>query len=289
MTIRFGIVGMDSPHAVSFAELIDGGAPELGDVALAGAWANAPSADMPHSIERIDGFRAELAARGTPIFDSLEELATQCDALLLVAVDSRSHAQLFLDLLPFGLPIYVDTRFAAAVRDADYMLERARAAGVMALGGSPKRFAPAFVAAARGDVERIELSGPMPSAAPFTAIEWYGVHMVDLAIAALGPGCSSVESMAEESFRLEWTDGRAATITGSRTWGPRTTGVVHTGYERRPFEIFAGEELYVPLLQSIRSACRNGVPNVPPQELRDSVAVVEAVVVALREGSAVHL
>lgn len=292
MTLSLGLLGVDSPHAAAFTRLlngVDGAAPQVAGASMVAAWRGEPALDLPLSRDRIGPFAEKVEALGVPVSDDFDAVVEQSDALLVVAVDVRQHPGIVERAVKSGKPIYVDTRFAPTVVEADRMLALAADAGAPLLGGSPKRFARAFTdAVAPGPIEGIDLNGPMPLQPPFEGVAWYGVHMIDMAIAAMGAECVAVTAVggAHEVFTLEWSDGRVASIRGVPAWTPHTRGTVHRQSGSVPFDVSAEESMLAPLLDSIVRSCSTGVPNVPAAQLRSTVAVVEAANRARRVGRA---
>lgn len=290
MTLRFGIVGLDSPHASSFARLLNNGRLDErfpARVRVSAAWANEPSSDFALSIERQPQIIQNVVDLGVPILPQLSQLNEHCDAFLLVAVDVRTHPVLLQMLAPFGKPVYVDTRLAPSLTSGQTMLALAASADVTLHGGSPKRFAESFTRALAPDMRGLDLWGPMPIKAPFDGVAWYGVHMIDMAVAAMGVGCVSVRATRgeHETFELLWQDGRTVTIRALPNWGPRTGGVVHDSDGSKPFEVYASDEMLLPLLASIIDGCVTGQANVPGPELAETVAIIEAANRARRDGN----
>ncbi|MFW0773068.1 Gfo/Idh/MocA family protein [Paenarthrobacter nitroguajacolicus] len=300
--LRFGLIGVDSSHAPSFTRLFGNGI----DSAVPGgtvthAWKGEVSLDFPPSRDRLESNADELARLGVTMCESPEAVAEACDALLIVSSDSRTHPGYFERVVRFGKPIYVDTRFAPSLTEARTMLAQAQASGALVLAGSPKRFTPEF-RAARPDrgAFRIALDGPLPTQPGHPGLAWYGVHLVDLAVAALGsvgtasrqvtvdagtPGTTS----GPTSVTVTWGDGREATLGGEADWHPFTTGRIETGDRGAEFSIEACESMLTGLLEGIVSSCRTGTPNVPLPEILSIVAIVEAANQSLASGSKVAL
>ncbi|WUW19450.1 hypothetical protein OG521_01100 [Streptomyces sp. NBC_01463] len=276
--VRFGLIGLDSPHAPSFTRLFgDGISGEVAGGTVVSAWKGRAAADFPLSRDRIEGFADEVAGLGVELRVTPEEVAEACDALLVVAADARTHPDHFTRVARFGKPVYVDTRFALSTADARSMLAAAHRHGCLPLAGSPKRFTPAFRSAlASFEPRRIDLTGPLPTQPGHPVLDWYGVHLVDLAVAALGPGCASVDARRGRRTTLTWPDGRVATLGGDAEWSPFTHARIGDGREERDLTIEAGPPMLTGLLTSLVSACRTGTPNVPEAEVFDIVAIIEA-------------
>ncbi|PSL06010.1 putative dehydrogenase [Haloactinopolyspora alba] len=281
--VRFGLVGLDSPHAPAFTRLLNGDGEAPGVVPggrVVSAWPGTASEDFPLSRDRLEGFTESVRSLEVPVEPALDDVADRSDALLILAVDARTHPDYFLRCARFGKPVYVDTRFALSVAEARAMLDEAQRYGAIPLAGSPKRFSDAFLHAVDGDrADGIDVSGPLPMQPTHPGLFWYGVHMVDVVVAAMGTGCAEVRTFAagpDELYVATWADGRTATIRGRKAWLPHTRGVVHRGTESTTFSIQANDLMFTGLLRAIIEACRSGTPTVAPEEIEHTVAVTAA-------------
>jgi hypothetical protein len=282
--IRFGLIGLDSPHAPAFTRLLNGDCerpPVVAGGRIVAAWPGEISPDFALSQDRLGEFTEAVRALEVPIEPNLEDVARRCDAVLILAVDARRHPDYFLRCVPFGKPVYVDTRFALSVADAQAMLAAAERHGALPLAGSPKRFSDEFRRAIDGvRADGIDVSGPMPMQPTQPGLFWYGIHMVDLVVAAMGTACAEVRVLAsglDELVVATWNDGRTATIRCHHRWRPETRGVVHAAMSSVDFTIHATELMYTGLLRTVVDACRSGVPVIEPAEIEHVVAVTEAV------------
>lgn len=275
--IRFGLVGVDSSHALQFTRLFgDGRSGRVRGGTVTAAWRGPASADLPPSRDRNDANAAALEALGVPLSASLEQVAERSDAVLLVSADARTRRAQFERLAPFGKPVYVDTRFATSARDAVEMLALADERGCLVLSGSPKRFTPEFrsLRAQCPSVDALDLRGPLVEQPGHPGLAWYGVHLVDLAVAMLGTVCVRVEPV-DGGVRLLWADGRAARLAGPAEWSPWTTGIARTPSGVRRFEIEAEEEMLVGVLEAIVRSCRSSRPNIAYDEIVAICAITE--------------
>ncbi|WP_091469998.1 Gfo/Idh/MocA family protein [Paenarthrobacter nitroguajacolicus] len=294
--LRFGLIGVDSPHAPSFTRLFGNGSDGVVPGGMVThAWKGESASDFPLSRDRIDDFAEEVSGLGVVMCDSPEAVAEVCDALLIVSSDARTHPRYFERVAPYGKPIYVDTRFAPTLSEARTMLAQAQASGALVLAGSPKRFTPEFQAAlAGGPRQSVSLDGPLPIQPGHPGLAWYGVHLVDLAVAALGAGPEAVtvdaggrgSGSGSTSVTVAWGDGREAHLGGAADWHPFTTGRIDAGSE---FSIEAREAMLVGLLEGLVTSCRTGRPNVPLPEILSIVAIVEAANKSLEAGLSVPL
>ncbi|WP_435747556.1 gfo/Idh/MocA family oxidoreductase [Microbacterium sp. PMB16] len=288
--IRFGLIGVDSSHALQFTRLFgDGRTGRVHGGTVVSAWQGPTSEDFPPSRDRNDANASALAKAGVRLLDSPEAVAEASDALLLVSSDVRTRREQFPRIAAFGRPVYVDTRFALDAQDADAMLQLARDSGCLVLSGSPKRFTPAFRALdAAPAIESIDLVGPLVALPGHPGLAWYGVHLVDLAVATFGPGCARIEPSGS-GVRLIWRDGRTATLHGPAEWGPWTRGRAQTAAGALEFEIESNEDMLTGLLQSVVGSCRSGAPNIDPAEIREISAIVAAGTAVLARGIPIDL
>jgi len=292
--IRFGLIGVDSPHAPSFTRLFgDGFDGVVPGGTVTHAWKGESASDFPLSRDRIDSFADEVSGLGVIMCDSPEAVAEACDALLIVSSDARTHPRYFERVVRFGKPIYVDTRFAPTLAEARTMLARAQASGALVLAGSPKRFTPEFQAALPGGpCQSVSLDGPLPTQPGHPGLSWYGVHLVDLAVAALGTGPEAVTVDAggpgspdnATTVTVRWGDGRVVALTGGGEWSPFTKGRIESDEGTAHFSIEAGPAMLVGLLEGIVCSIRSGTPNQPLGEILSIVAVVEAANKSLETG-----
>ena len=111
-----------------------------------------------------------------------------------------------------------------------------------------------------------ELRGPLVVQPGHPGLSWYGVHLVDLAVALFGPGCALVEPRGT-GVRLVWPDGRSATLSGPAEWDPWTRGRARTATGEVGFTIESDEDMLIGLLDSVVRSCRSGEPNIDPAEI----------------------
>ncbi|WP_417507048.1 gfo/Idh/MocA family oxidoreductase [Microbacterium sp.] len=287
--LRFGLIGVDSSHALQFTRLLgDGRTGRVAGGTVVAAWQGPTSTDFPPSRDRNDANASTLAESGIALLGSPAEVAAAVDVLLLVSSDARTRRDQYMSVVGFDLPVYVDTRFAANPEDAEAMLAHAEASGCLVLSGSPKRFTPEFRAATTTGATSAALTGPLVVQPGHPGLSWYGVHLVDLAVAALGPDCVSIEPRRADLL-LTWSDGRTATIGGPAEWNPWTRGQLRTARGAASFEIEANEDMLAGLLESIMASSRSGTPNIDRAEVLAICRIVAAGNEALESGATVRI
>ena len=91
-TIRLGIIGLDTSHAIAFTELLNGESP---DAAFQGCRIVAAypqgSRDIESSVSRVPQYTETVRGLGVEIVDSIETLVERVDGVLLESNDGRPH------------------------------------------------------------------------------------------------------------------------------------------------------------------------------------------------------
>ena len=91
--IRIGMIGLDTSHVVAFTETINnpkakGHVP--GAKVIAAFKGGSP--DIESSASRVDGYTKTLQDKyGVVIYDTIEELCTKVEAVMIESVDGRPH------------------------------------------------------------------------------------------------------------------------------------------------------------------------------------------------------
>ncbi|WP_159623652.1 Gfo/Idh/MocA family protein [Ruania rhizosphaerae] len=311
--LRLGLAGLDSSHAPAFTRLLNATAedsphrepggvqstqpphPALAGARVVAAWPGTPSADFAMSRDRFDDVSHQvLDDLAIPQTSSLADLLDHVDAVLITAVDPRQHVSLLAAAVDAGRPAFVDTRLTLSAEEVEPVLAEANARGVPVLCASPKRYASAFTdAQGPGAVVGVDLWGPMPAQPPLPLPAWYGVHLADLAHAALGPGCVSVTARSGPNATVlvcQWEDGRIATLRGSPTWTPHTGGRLHRTESAAAFQItVGGPDFYVPLLAEILTMCRTSRAPIATAEMLGVVRLLTAAAESLQTGAEVRV
>ncbi|WP_103994543.1 Gfo/Idh/MocA family protein [Paenibacillus sp. UNC499MF] len=297
--LRIGMIGLDTSHAVEFTKLLnDPGHPwhvPGGRVVLAYPGG---SEDFELSRSRVEGFTAKLRDEyGVEIADSPAAVAAACDAILLESADGRVHAEQFRQIAPYGKPVFVDKPLAVSLRDAREIADLAERHGAALLSSSSLRFAEGLTEAMRaqetGAVTGADCFGPLALEPTQPGLFWYGIHMVEMLYAVLGPGCVHVTAAAGESHEVVvgvWSDGRIGTVRGSRRGSPAFGAVVHRERGSRAVDISAdAKPFYASLLERVMELFRGGEPAVGRRETLEVIRFIEAANESRETGQRVRL
>jgi len=284
--LRIGIVGLDTSHVTAFTQLLnDESAPYHVPGGKVVAAFPGGSPDWPKSRDRVGGFTAELRDQmGVTILPTPEAVAEAVDMVFLESADGRVHLEQFKRILPFKRPTFIDKPLAIELAEAQEIVRLADEAGIAMFSSSSLRFCDDYVAAladrSAGALTGIDIFGPLTFQPTQPGWFWYGIHGVDMMVAALGAGCQSVRVTANEQTDLlvaTWADGRVGTIRGSRyecnSFGAtlhRTQGFRHVATEGnvRP--------MYACLIAEIMGSLPKGKTSVSAEQMLEVIRILEA-------------
>jgi len=280
--MNIGLVGLDTSHCVVFTELLNDAGHEYhvpgGRVVAAYPGG---SAAFSLSRNRVAGYTDELSRRfGVPMCDSLEQLASQVDAIMLESADGRQHLEQFRQLA-VGKPVFIDKPMATSTADARAIIELARDSATPIMSSSSLRYA-AGIAELKAPDEQVlgcEAFGPAAILDDYPGLFWYGVHSAEVLFTFLGAGCRSVRTISYKDMDVvigEWADGRLGVMRGTR-FGKYDFGcVLHTNAANRMGLALGRPPSYHPLVQQVIRFFETGLSPVPVEETFAVMAFLEA-------------
>jgi hypothetical protein len=272
-----GIIGCDTSHVTAFTETLNNpDAKGHVDGAKVVAAYKGGSQDLPASANRVEEYARILKEKyGVKFYDSIEELCTNVDAVLLESVDGRPHLDQLKPVLKARKPVFIDKPMAGSLRDVIQMFRLAEQAKVPMFSSSALRFATNTQAACRhpGLPLSAETSSPCEIEPHHPDLFWYGIHGVEALYAVMRPGCETVQ-------RAQTSDGRIE-VKGS--WKGRRSGTYRADKSYHGFARFDDLQLpigsfdgYAPLLREIVKFFQTGVAPVKPEETIEIFAFMEA-------------
>ena len=286
--IRLGMVGLDTSHAVAFTKILHDSAAKdfIPGAKVVGAF-KAASRDIESSWSKADGYTDKLRTDyGVTIYDSIEELAKNVDAVLIESVDGRPHLAQARAVILARKPLFVDKPLAASLKDALEILALAHKHGVPIFSASSLRFARETLAVREGSVGRVlraETSSPAHLEPTHTDLFWYGIHGVESLFTVMGPGIESVTRRNSAAGAIEvegrWADGRTGVFRESKTYGGKATG--------EKGEAAIGKyDGYAPLVKEIVKFLQTKTSPVPERETIEILAFMEADALSKARGGA---
>lgn len=299
-SIRVGLIGLDTSHAVAFTQLLNDAsrADHVPGARVVAAFKGG-SPDIESSATRIDKFTDEL--RDTwkiELVGSIGELVQRVDAVMLTSVDGRVHLAQARPVIAAGKPLFVDKPFTASVRDAMELAALARQRGTPLFSSSSLRFTDDVQAIERdprvAEVRGAMTWGPATLEPHHPDLFWYGIHAVEMLYTFMGPGCERVTRTHTPDADVvvgQWKDGRIGVFRGTRN-GPTSYGQVVFG----PKAVLTAPDYaegappkrsgYYGLIKEVVEFFRTGKSPVPVEETVEIMAFMEAADVSKSRGGA---
>ena len=277
--LRVGIIGCDTSHVPAFTEILNN--PRAKDH-ISGARVVAAfkggSKDIESSWSRVEGYSKTLQEKyGVRIYESIEQLCGDVDAVLLESLDGRPHLQQATPVIKAGKPLYIDKPMAASVGDVIEIFNLARQARVPVFSSSSLRYGNDTQAAVRGALGKImyaETSSPCEIEAHHPDLFWYGVHGIEALFAVMGTGCQSVERGTTPDGKIEvtglWTGGRKG------IYRENNNGYMGIARGEKGEAKVGSYDGYAPLVVQIVKFFQTGVTPVPAEETIELFAFMQA-------------
>lgn len=276
--LRLGLVGLDTSHVTAFTEILHN---EKAKDHVPGARVVAAfkggSADIPSSIGKVEEYTTALREKyGVKIYETIEQVCANVDAVLITAVDGRPHLEQAPIVIAAKKPLYLDKPVGGTLRDTIEIYRLAEAAGVPIFSSSSLRFAKNTQAVRNGSIGRVlsaETSSPSPLEPNHPDLFWYGVHGCESLFTVMGTGCETVERRKTADGKIEvigkWKGGR----TGIFREGPGYSGKAIGEKGESPVGSFDG---YAPLVVEIVKFLQTKQPPVSSAETIELFAFMEA-------------
>jgi len=287
-SIRLGIIGLDTSHAIAFAELLNAAdAPvELANCRIVAAFPEG-SPDIKSSVERVPAYKEKIQSLGVKLVDSIPELLSQVDGVLLETNDGRPHLAQLRPVLAAGKPVFIDKPIAGSLADAVAIVREAERAGVPFFSCSSLRYlqsAQEIRGGSLGKVFGCDAYSPCALEPTHPDLFWYGIHGVETLFTVMGPGCEKVVRVSSPGADVvvgHWKDGRIGSFRGQRDGQPGYGGIVFAEKGTRVLGNFEG---YRPLVVEIVKFFRTGKPPIDARETLEIYAFMEAADESKRQG-----
>ena len=277
--LRIGIIGTDTSHVPAFTKLLNseaGDSDHIPGVRVVAAYKGG-SKDIPESWSRVEEYSGTLQNKyGVKIYDSIEELCRNVDAVLIESVDGRPHLEEARPVLKARKPAFIDKPMAGSLREAQEIFRLAREAKVPVFSSSGLRFAKSSQAVREGSIGRVtyaETYGPCEREPHHPDLFWYGVHGTEALFTVMGSGCETVQRGTTADGKIEvtgtWSGGRKGIFREDKSFH----GLAKGEKGEAPVGAFDG---YQPLVAAIMKFFQTGVAPVKPEETLEILAFMEA-------------
>jgi len=288
LPLKAGIIGLDA-HALPWTRIINDprATGELADMVVVAGYPGG-SPDIPQSMKLLEGSLGPIAELGVKIVDSIDDLLSQVDVVLILSIDGRKHLEQAKRVFPTGKPVFIDKPIADSLVDAIEVFRLAKKHNVLCFSSSSLRFAKRTIDIRQqpglGELVGCDQYAPCSLEPHHPDFFWYGIHGVEPLFTIMGTGCVSVTRVHTEGTDLAvgvWKDGRIGTFRGIRQ-GRRGYGSTVFGTKGIvPGGTFDG---YEPLIVEIVKFFKTGKPPVSESETLEIFAFMEAADESKRQG-----
>lgn len=287
--IKVGIIGLDTSHAIAFTKLMnatDAKSP-LDRCRVVCAYPKG-SPDIESSVSRVPRYTKQIQEYGVEIVDSIDELISRVDAVLLETNDGRPHFEQVLPVLRAKKPVFVDKPVAGSLEDAIAIYRAASKFGTPVFSSSSLRFSKNALKARKGDlvgdVTGCNVFGPCSIEKTHPDLYWYGIHGVEQLFTVMKTGCKTVSRTNTDGTDVVvgvWDDGRIGSYRGIRNGKASFGGTIFGTTGQAPT---GGNEGYDTLVSEIAMFFRSGNPPVTERETIEIYTFMSAADVSKRKG-----
>ncbi len=284
--MKIGMIGLDTSHCLAFAQIFNAEKSAIPGFRVTLVYPKG-SPDIISSTERVPEYTTKITALGVKVIDSLDEMVSQVDAVLLETNDGRPHLEQVIPVLKAGKPVFIDKPIAGSLTDAVAIFELSRHYKTPLFSSSSLRFASvaqALRAGKIGDITGCDAYSPCSLEGTHPDLFWYGIHGVETLFTVMGTGCESVSRTSTKDFDFvagTWKGGRIGTFRGIRSGG---SGYGGTAFGTKGVSEIGKFDGYQPLAVEIGKFFQSKVVPVSEQETLEIYAFMEAADESKRQG-----
>ena len=221
--LKVGMIGLDTSHSPAFIKLLnsENPSPEHQGFKIVAAYPYG-SKTIESSAKRIPAYTEEAKQYGVKIVNSIQELLSEVDYVMLETNDGNLHLEQALEVFKSGKPMLIDKPIAATLSDAIAIFMLAKEYNVPIFSASSLRFTPRTQELARGEHGKVlgaDCFSPATNEPSHPDFSWYGIHGIEILFTVMGQGCKEVTRVSSEGTDVVtglWEDGRIGTFRGTR-------------------------------------------------------------------------
>ena len=233
--MRVGILGFDSYQALAFTQLFHAPPadnPDLVGLRVVAAWPGG-SPDLEQTAVDIARWRPDLLKQGVRIVDSVADVLSESDVVMVMSLDGRAHLELVKQALRAKKPVYVGRPMAASLEDVIEMFQFAEQHQTPLFSCSQHRYSPGFIGMREhpevGKVRGCSVYGGCPIVSHHPDLFWHAIHSIETLYTIMGPGAVTVtraHSAETELVTGVWEDGQIGTYRGIRKGAVKYSALV---------------------------------------------------------------
>jgi hypothetical protein len=278
--VTLGLVGTDTSHVLDFAaDFNDPASPNHVAGARIVAAFKGGSPDLPASRDRIERFTTTLQEKyGVEIVDTIAELCTRVDGVLLTSVDGRAHLAQVREIVAAHKPMFIDKPLASTLEDAREIARVTKGAGVAWFSTSTLRYAVGSLKTS--DIDGVQVWGPGPLEEHHQLdLSWYAVHEAEMLYTLLGTGCEEVtRTVAADADEVtcRWRDGRLGSMRALRPYSDYGAVVFRKNAKGQTSQVSVPSPEHAPLSRDVVKFFTTGILPVSNEETLELFAFLDA-------------
>lgn len=286
--VKIGIIGLDTSHATAFTQLINGGKEAWAEGYRVVAAYPYGSRTIESAYKRIPEYSEKVKGYGVEIVDSIEELLSKVDCVLLETNDGNPHLEQALEVFKAGKPCFIDKPLAATLGQAIAIYELAEQYNAKFFTSSTLRYTPRnqeLRAGVEGKVKGADCYSPHTPEPTHPDYGFYGIHGVETLYTVMGTGCVAVNRVTTPNEHVvvgEWEDGRIGTfralLNGTQIYG----GTVYT--DRKKAVPAGGYVGYKDLLKEVLQFFKTGEEPISREETLEIFTFMRAANLSAKRG-----
>lgn len=285
---RIGIIGLDTSHSTAFTKALNApdAKPEFEGFRIVAAYPKG-SNDIKSSVERIPGYTEEVKKYGVEITNSIDELLSKVDYVLLETNDGRIHLEQALPVMKAGKRMFIDKPIAASLEHTIAIFNAATYYKAPVFSSSSLRYMPGIIEVSEGKIGKVtgaDTFSPCSLEKSHPDLFWYGIHGVESLFAVMGTGCKTVTRISTPDTDVVvgvWNDGRIGTFRGIRTGKHGYGGTAFGEKGDISLGTYAG---YDPLLIKILEFFKTGTEPIRREETIEIFTFMQAAEISKKKG-----
>lgn len=261
---KIGVIGLDTSHSEIFSRIINEGELKDRGFRVVAAYAHG-SKDIESALNMKQKIINAVKKMGIEIVDSIEELLTKVDYVLLESNDGKVHLEQSRPVFAAKKPVFIDKPLAATLKDVKEIIKLSQHYKTPFFTSSALRYDHNVTKVANGSIGNVtgaDVYTPAEIDPGHIDLSWYGIHGVEMLFTVMGPGCESVSRVHTDGTDVlvgKWRDGRIGTVRGIRKGAANIAG---TAYGEKGIAPLGPFSTYVPLVETILNFFNTRIPPV---------------------------
>jgi hypothetical protein len=289
--LKVAMIGLDSSHTVEFARRMQD--PEYTEMERVSGLKTVACVRFPSTFQsepNQDERQKIMEGWGVKVTRNLDEAIADCDAIMIPINDPALHLEWFERCAPLGKPIFLDKPMADSIASGRRIAALAVEHKVPLFSTSSLRYDADFCAAlaTNPESETAYVFGPLGIAPAGSHVVWYGVHVFEMVVAALGTGALTVRASRDPSglvINVSYPDDRrgiAELTIGNYRYG----GVLRNRADLiAAYNVTGGAKFYDATLRKVEEFFRSGKTPVPVAETLEVMGLLDAADRASKSGN----